>query len=82
MITDHAQFWALGNTPFERQAAYARLCATPVEAALLERIGKDTHRGWPLASEAYIEALSRDLDRRLVRRPVGRPRRPTSGAAS
>jgi putative transposase len=82
MITDHAQFWALGNTPFERQAAYARMCAMPCDAAVLERIRKDTHRGWPLASDAFIETLRRSTERRLVRRPVGRPRRAPPGAAS
>jgi putative transposase len=82
MITDHAQFWALGNTPFERQAAYARMCAVPCDAATLERIGRDTHRGWPLATEAFIETLSRSTERRLARRPVGRPRRSPPGPAS
>jgi putative transposase len=82
MITDHAQFWALGNTPFERQAAYARMCASPSDALILERIRADTHRGWPLASEAFVQALSRSTERRLARRPVGRPRRPPAGAGS
>jgi putative transposase len=73
-ITDHAGFWALGNTPFERQAAYARLCATPLDAAVLQRIRSDTHRGWPLGSAAFVEALARQTARRLTRNPVGRPR--------
>ena len=81
MITDHAAYWALGNTPFERQAAYARLVALPLEAPLLERIRRDTARGWPIASPDFIETLARATARRLVRRPVGRPRRPPAGAA-
>jgi putative transposase len=79
MISDHAQFWALGNTPFERQAAYARLCAAPLAEATVERIRRDTQRGWPLASAAFVESLERVADRPLLRRPVGRPPRRAAG---
>jgi putative transposase len=75
LVTDHPRFWSLGNTPFERQAAYARFCASPLDAAVLARIRDSTHRGWPLGDTAFIEALSRRTERRLVRMPVGRPRR-------
>ncbi len=81
-LTDHAQYWALGNTPFERQAAYAQICAQPLNAALIERIRQDTQRGWPLAGAAFIAGLSRGTGRALVRRPVGRPRRVPAGVAS
>jgi putative transposase len=74
LITDHPQFWSLGNTPFERQAAYAKLCAAPLDAALLEQMRGATHRGWPLGSASFLEALARKTERRLVRNPVGRPR--------
>jgi putative transposase len=75
LITDHPQFWSLGNTPFERQAAYGRICAAPLDASLLAQIRNCTHRGWPLGSDAFLEALARKTVRRLVRKPVGRPRR-------
>jgi len=75
LVTDHPRFWSLGNTPFERQAAYARLCTSPPDAAVLARIREATHRGWPLGSAAFIEALAGRTGRRLVRKPVGRPRR-------
>jgi putative transposase len=76
LVTDHPQFWSLGNTPFDRQAAYARLCAAPLDTAVLAGIRDNTHRGWPMGTDAFIEALSRRTERRLVRKPVGRPRRP------
>jgi putative transposase len=74
LITDHAQFWSLGNTPFERQAAYGRACAVPLEAGLLERIRACTQRGWPLGAQAFVEALARKTGRRLARKAPGRPR--------
>jgi putative transposase len=82
MIADHAQFWELGNTPFERQAVYERMCALPLDPMVQERIERDTDRGWPLASARFVEALARGTQRRLVRRPVGRPRRSAGGAAN
>ena len=75
LVTDHPRYWSLGNTPFDRQAAYARCCAAPLDAAVLARIRDCTHRGWPLGDDAFIEALSRRTERRLVRKAVGRPRR-------
>ncbi|SPE21582.1 conserved hypothetical protein [Burkholderiales bacterium] len=75
LITDHPQFWALGNTPFERQAAYGRVCAAPLDPAVLAQIRESTHRGWPLGAGEFLDALARKTVRRLTRRPVGRPRR-------
>jgi putative transposase len=76
LVTDHPRYWSLGNTPFDRQAAYARLCAEPLDGAVLASVRDSTHRGWPLGDAAFIEALARRTERRLVRKPVGRPRRP------
>jgi len=80
-LTDHPQYWALGNTPFERQAAYARLCAQAPDPTVLERIRRDTQRGWPLGGPEFLAALSRGTGRILVRRKVGRPRRADAGLA-
>ena len=82
LISDHPRFWQLGNTPFERQAAYARACAAPLDAAVLDHIRRASHRGWPLGSAAFLEALARRTERRLVPQPVGRPRRAAAPAAS
>jgi len=75
LVSDHAVFWALGNTPFERQAAYQRLCAVPLDAAVLARIGAATQYGWPLGGADFLAQLGQQTPRRLVRRPAGRPRR-------
>ena len=82
LVTDHPQFWSLGNTPFDRQAAYARLCAAPLDGNFLASVRSNTQRGWPVGTAAFIEALSRRTDRRLVRKPVGRPRRIRDAPAS
>ncbi len=75
LVCDHAQFWLLGNTPFERQANYARSCAAALETGRLERIREGTRQGWPLGSDTFLAGLAQRSGRRLVRKPVGRPRR-------
>ena len=75
LITDPPQFWSLGNTPFERQAAYGRLCAAPLDPQVLEQLRASIQRGWPLGTREFLDALARKTARPLVRRPVGRPRR-------
>jgi len=79
LVSDHPQYWALGNTPFERQERYARACAAPLDAAALRGLRDATQRGWPLGGAAFLDALGRRTERRVVPRPVGRPRRVAPG---
>jgi putative transposase len=72
-IAEPAAYWALGNTPFEREAAYRRLIEQLLPAARVARITRDTLRGWPLAGADFIAAqaaLGTALPRRRLR---GRP---------
>jgi len=75
LVTDHPQFWSLGNTPFERQAAYGRLCATPLDAAVLAQLRTSIRHGWPLGGREFLDTLARKTARPLAPRPLGRPRR-------
>lgn len=74
-ITDHPAYWALGNTPFDREAAYQRLSDTPVPAALVAEIESATHKSWPLGSESFRRSLGKLTDRRLEPAKRGRPRK-------
>ncbi len=81
LVSDHPQFWSLGNTPFERQAAYRGLCAAPLDPTVLEQLRSSIHHGWPLGTRDFIDALRRKTARRLTRRPLGRPRRKSAAPA-
>jgi putative transposase len=74
MLTDPAELWALGNTPFERQAAYARLIEASLLPAEVLRIAAAIRRGWPLGSPAFVAALAERAGRPASPRPRGRPR--------
>lgn len=76
LITDHPVYWALGNTPFERQAAYVRLFEQEPGEAELSLIRRATHGGWLIGSEDAVVRGS--ASRRPTLRRAGRPR--TRGA--
>jgi putative transposase len=73
LVTDHALFWALGNTPFDREANYRRLLDDGLEAARREELESAVRTGWPLGSEVFVAQLSVKTDRRLVPLKRGRP---------
>ena len=70
-VADHAVYWGLGNTPFERHAAYARWCQHE-PASEVETITQDTLRGWALGGAVPAGVAS---SRRAVPLPRGRPRK-------
>ena len=73
LVTPHALFWALGNTPFAREAAYAEL----VRQGLAQRDKDDLTRtalsGWALGSEGFVASLQEGTTRRLSPGKAGRP---------
>ena len=81
-MTDHPAYWALGNTPFDREAAYQRLSETPVPASLVAEIESATQKSWPLGSEAFRRGLGKLTSRRLEPGRRGRPRKETTAEAT
>lgn len=79
LITDHALYWGLGNTPFERQAAYGALLEAGSPPDELDSIRYAAHRGWMLGQ---LPAFAADLlpSRRLAPLPKGRPRKLAPGS--
>jgi putative transposase len=74
-LTPHAEYWALGNTPFERQAAYSKLVAESVSEQHAKTIIKYAHAGWVLGSEEYRAAVAPKANRRIDELSRGRPRK-------
>ncbi len=75
LISDHPMFWLLGNTPFEREIAYRRLCESQDGATISARIDEATEKGWALGDAEFIEQLSASQARRLLPVRRGRPKR-------
>lgn len=73
LITDHALYWALGNTPFQREAAYIELVQLGLSAEQLARINLALLKGWPLGSDAFKTNLQQKEKRQVLPAKRGRP---------
>lgn len=75
LVTPPAEYWALGNTPFAREAAYAELVHRGIGGATEAALVDATRNGWALGSEAFLQTLQGQTERRLHRVKAGRPRK-------
>jgi putative transposase len=75
LVTPHAQFWGLGNTPFAREAAYAELVQAGVGTTQHQALTDATLKGWALGDEAFLQELQKATPRRLSKGQAGRPPR-------
>lgn len=73
VIVDHPKYWALGNTPFEREAAYKELIGQSLKDGEIEQIREATAKGWVLGSTMFKTALEKKTSRRLSPAKKGRP---------
>jgi putative transposase len=80
LVTDHAIYWALGNTPFDREAGYTRLLEHGLSSAQLKLLDETVHKGWPLGSDAFKHGLAKKVPRPVMPGKRGRPKK--SAAAS
>ena len=74
LITPHALYWELGNTPFSRDAAYRDLLGAGLSAELQRLLADSALYGWALGDAEHIAALQTKVSRRLARSRPGRPR--------
>jgi putative transposase len=74
-LTDANAYWDLGNTPFDRCAAYRRLLDDPQSSQQIQRLSAATLRGWAVGSPGFLDRLRQMTARPVTPRPRGRPRR-------
>ena len=75
LLIDPPEYWQLGNTPFEREAAYRRLLDTGVAAAPAARLRSAALGGWAAGSADFRAGLAAATSRPTQPRPRGRPPR-------
>lgn len=73
LLTDHALYWALGNTPFEREATYKRQIDEGLDEQAVRALGEATLKGWALGSDVFKNSLERQVNRRVSPSRRGRP---------
>ncbi|MDO9237801.1 MAG: transposase [Aquabacterium sp.] len=75
LVSDHALFWALGNTPFEREAMWRRRLESGLSVDEIDRLSQAMHKGWALMAEGDAASLALSAGRRLSPLLRGRPRK-------
>lgn len=75
LLTPHPLYWALGNTPFAREAAYTGQVRAGLGAQQQAALTESALRGWALGEPEFLAALEKRTTRRVRRARAGRPRR-------
>jgi len=73
-LSTHPLYWALGNTPFAREQAYADRVAQGLGAELVRQLTDSGLHGWALGDEAFLAGLQKHSPRRVRKGRPGRPR--------
>jgi len=75
LLSEHATYWSLGNTPFERQLSYRRMFEGSQDPEEIDSIRYATLHGWALGKPGFADVLGDGAGRRAAPRPAGRPRK-------
>ena len=70
-----SDYWRLGNTPFERDAAYRALLALPLTPSQASVVEATTLKGWALGSGEFLARVASTTGRRATVNARGRPKR-------
>lgn len=73
LVTEHRLYWALGNTPFQREAAYKALLESALTVQQIAFINLALLKGWPLGSDAFKADLETRAKRQVLPAKRGRP---------
>ncbi len=76
LLTPHALYWALGNTPFAREAAYAALVQAGIGETQQQALTRATLGGWALGEPDFVQSLQQLTPRRVAPARAGRPPAP------
>ena len=73
LVTDHLLYWGMGNTPFQREAAYSDLVGQGIPQDELDFVTTAVLKNQPLGSDAFKAELERRTNRQILPAKRGRP---------
>jgi putative transposase len=74
-LHDLPEFWQLGNTPFEREAAYGKLLSQGLPTGVAEQLRSAALGGWAVGTPAFVSDLEQATGRAAQAQRRGRPKR-------
>ena len=74
-LVPHNEYLQLGITEAERQEAYRELFKSELNANDLTQIRENTHKGWALGSQKFIDEIEILSKRQAASKGVGRPKK-------
>lgn len=74
-LADCAEYWRLGNTPFDREIAYRHRLQDGLSTRRSGELAEAAHKGWAIGDGAFLAALAEQAGRPVRPRPRGRPRK-------
>jgi putative transposase len=73
LLTPHPLVWALGNTPFAREAAYAELVRAGITLEQQDLLTRSALSGWALGGAIFWRNCKNALSAALTKNQAGRP---------
>jgi putative transposase len=73
LVTPHALYWALGNTPFAREAAYAEFVAGGLSVATQKALTASALKGRVVGRPDFLTSLEKNTQRQILPQKAGRP---------
>ena len=73
LVTPHALYWDLGNTPFAREAAYAEFVAGGLSAATQKALTESALKGRVVGRPDFLRSLEKSTQRQILPQKSGRP---------
>lgn len=73
LITDHLLYWGMGNTPFQREAAYTDLVMQGIPQDEVDFLTTSVLKNQPLGSDTFKAELERKTKRQILPAKRGRP---------
>lgn len=75
LINDHPVYWAMGNTPFQREAAYKEMMSNGLSAIEIQTLTASTLKAWLLGAPEFKAEMTKLTERRVEPIKRGRPRK-------
>lgn len=75
LLTPHAMYWNLGNTPFAREAAYAEWVNDGLDSEKQMALTEATLHGWAMGDQEFVGEIQIKTKRRVTKASAGRPQK-------